>query len=625
MSSSWKLYLLLVVASTVGFACVDSGCPQGSHEVDGKCRDLADGDGGKSMRGVEGTGRGSAGSSGSGPSGSSISGRGAAGTNQPTGGQPADAGASTMGDAASAAPDAAIPEPVQCADMTCSPYAVCSEDTGTPTCVCAAGYEGDGVTCRNVDECATSTHDCGANASCLDELGSFKCECKLGYEGDGRICTANPCEPRANPCDSATTACRAEGGKAVCDCIAGRDRCDGNPLACATDSANDTRHCGACTRACAGALACEDGECEQAIVALSLGHEHSCALDSQSNVLCWGTNGSFELGRMTGMPFYQAAASTVGPVKQVDAGFARSCARTAGDDVVCWGSNYARFLSQDDTRPWGVFTIASNIPAMKEVSIGSSAICGRFESTVDCWGISLGASLGTASIPANEGRTFADRYSMDIANAVSLSMGNRMGCATIRGGGVTCWGGGRSGPQPIADIGLTPVAGATQIAVSLTTLPQDTSDSACVTLSSRRAMCWGRNDSGQLGNASNTATDVATALTVTDANSNPLEQVQQVGVGAQHACALLDSGDVVCWGRADRLGNGSSGTGAQRSFVTVRGVNDALELAVGSNHSCVRRASGQVQCWGDNAKGQLGVDPATTAASLVPVNVTGLP
>ncbi|HMI92223.1 MAG TPA: hypothetical protein VK509_12695, partial [Polyangiales bacterium] len=187
------------------------------------------------------------------------------------------------------------------------------------------------------------------------------------------------------------------------------------------------------------------------------------------------------------------------------------------------------------------------------------------------------------------------------------------------------WGSGRSGPQPVVDANSTPIADATQLSVSLPTVGQATADSACAAFSSGRAMCWGHNDSGQLGNPSNTATDVAAALTVTDPNSTPLEQVKQVGVGAQHACALLTTGAVVCWGRRDRLGNGSSGTAAQRSFVPVRGIDDALELAVGSNHGCVRRATGQVQCWGDNAKGQLGVDPATTVSSLVPVNVTGLP
>jgi alpha-tubulin suppressor-like RCC1 family protein len=50
-------------------------------------------------------------------------------------------------------------------------------------------------------------------------------------------------------------------------------------------------------------------------------------------------------------------------------------------------------------------------------------------------------------------------------------------------------------------------------------------------------------------------------------------------------------------------------------------LNDATELALGNNHGCAIRANGSVVCWGDNAKGQLGVNPATTPSSLRPVTV----
>ena len=42
------------------------------------------------------------------------------------------------------------------------------------------GYSGDGVTCTNIDECASSDHDCHANAECTDTVGSWDCACSTG-------------------------------------------------------------------------------------------------------------------------------------------------------------------------------------------------------------------------------------------------------------------------------------------------------------------------------------------------------------------------------------------------------------------------------------------------------------
>ena len=40
----------------------------------------------------------------------------------------------------------------------------------------------------DVDECATSTHNCHGVAHCLNNPGSFSCECRKDYIGDGIAC-----------------------------------------------------------------------------------------------------------------------------------------------------------------------------------------------------------------------------------------------------------------------------------------------------------------------------------------------------------------------------------------------------------------------------------------------------
>uniref|UniRef100_A0A8C3ICT1 Nidogen 2 n=1 Tax=Chrysemys picta bellii TaxID=8478 RepID=A0A8C3ICT1_CHRPI len=58
---------------------------------------------------------------------------------------------------------------------------------GSFSCVCLAGYTGNGHNCSDVDECAEGR--CHQAAACYNTPGSFSCRCKPGYQGDGFHCT----------------------------------------------------------------------------------------------------------------------------------------------------------------------------------------------------------------------------------------------------------------------------------------------------------------------------------------------------------------------------------------------------------------------------------------------------
>jgi len=83
------------------------------------------------------------------------------------------------------------------------------------------GYEGDGMTCTNVDECTTGAAMCDPNATCMDEPGSFTCTCDMGYAGDGTTCAdEDECTLGTAMC-GADSACLNTDGAFECRCLHG--------------------------------------------------------------------------------------------------------------------------------------------------------------------------------------------------------------------------------------------------------------------------------------------------------------------------------------------------------------------------------------------------------------------
>lgn len=64
----------------------------------------------------------------------------------------------------------------------------CQNTEGSFICSCPAGFllNSDGVTCRDLDECATGQNLCQQN--CINTEGSYTCTCDNGYTQVGDKC-----------------------------------------------------------------------------------------------------------------------------------------------------------------------------------------------------------------------------------------------------------------------------------------------------------------------------------------------------------------------------------------------------------------------------------------------------
>ena len=96
-------------------------------------------------------------------------------------------------------------------------------------CECNDGYEGDGFSCSDIDECSIQSHNCDSNANCFNKIGSFECICKTGFDGDGVIChDIDECYTNIHNCD-VEAVCTNSIGSYTCQCI---DGFSGDGLTC---------------------------------------------------------------------------------------------------------------------------------------------------------------------------------------------------------------------------------------------------------------------------------------------------------------------------------------------------------------------------------------------------------
>jgi alpha-tubulin suppressor-like RCC1 family protein len=135
---------------------------------------------------------------------------------------------------------------------------------------------------------------------------------------------------------------------------------------------------------------------------------------------------------------------------------------------------------------------------------------------------------------------------------------------------------------------------------------------ACARTTDGRVWCWGRNNTGQLGDG-DAPNDSDVPVRVLGPNgTTPLTAVTGLSVNQSHSCVVLSNHQARCWGdnSAGQLGDGTEDP--REHAVVVRNPTDTgpltgvAQISAGGNHTCAVLTNGQVRCWGSGTFGQLG-------------------
>ncbi len=313
------------------------------------------------------------------------------------------------------------------------------------------------------------------------------------------------------------------------------------------------------------------------------------------------------------------ASCSAGPaaVASFATGGSHTCASSTAGAVRCWGAPGDGRLGQpgyddtigDDEPPsdWDPLELGPDVEA---VYAGSGHSCvRRANGAILCWGNNDNGQLGYGhnmdvgdDEPPNE---FGD---LPLTNVVDIAIGTSHTCALNDAGEIRCWGYNNAGQLGYGDtmlrgddetIAALPAVALPQPAVEVVAGENHT----CARLQSGEAVCWGRADGGQLGygNLDGIGDD------------EPADAAGPVPVGGKvididthynHTCAVLEGGTVRCWGanNSGQLGTGDTkAVGERKTPAEVGDIaldDEAIAVEVGNSHTCVLTSTGKVRCWG---------------------------
>lgn len=315
-------------------------------------------------------------------------------------------------------------------------------------------------------------------------------------------------------------------------------------------------------------------ELEDPILDIVTGHEHSCLFTLENEIYCWGSDSAEQTGDRGGAPNHLPTRITsldgLNPndLASLETGEQHTCALDDEGFVYCWGDNSHGQLGIPASIPQDLAVqvpfIDSNNPAI-DLSTGWNHTCAVLEDgTIACWGDNQYGQLGDDTTDSNH-EAYVDAIGDSIAPAIEVSAGKTHTCAVTEDDEVFCWGNNDAGqlgqaddPQNPDPSSSVPLAAALSPDLDAPIVQLNAgADSTCALREDLTLTCWGDNAEGAAG-LSATADPVVSTPTQLP-NAFLPEDIVTIHFRGQTPCALLADQHLYCWGdnRTMVLGNGA--------------------------------------------------------------------
>ena len=247
--------------------------------------------------------------------------------------------------------------------------------------------------------------------------------------------------------------------------------------------------------------------------------------------------------------------------------------------------------------------------ANNKLSAGNSHTCAILDNgDLKCWGLGWHGQLGDGGSGFGYYTNAPSSTAINLGSgrtAVAVSAGGSHTCAILDNGDLKCWGYGGNGQ--LGDGGSNtntnaPSSTAINLGTGRTAVAVSAGESlTCAILDNGDLKCWGRDNYGQLGDGgSNTDTNAPSSTAI---NLGTGRTAVAVAAGDHHTCAILDNGDLKCWGRDSQgqLGDGGSNTDTNAPSSTAINLGSgrtAVAVSAGNAHTCAILDNGDLKCWG---------------------------
>jgi alpha-tubulin suppressor-like RCC1 family protein len=352
---------------------------------------------------------------------------------------------------------------------------------------------------------------------------------------------------------------------------------------------------------------------------ISAGYAHSVELKSDGTVWTWGDNSGHQLGLGSGFTAsYSSVAeevSSISGVIAVAAGENHALALKSDGTVWAWGENDHGQLGDPTITATGSVISFSDVPNKVPSLSGITAIAAGTDfslaldnsGTVWAWGRNDVGQLGDGQLGDGTTPTASILAPVKITTlpiVTEIAAGESHALVVGIGGSVWAWGSNSNGQLGINSPPATTAYSTTPVQVTglysgvLNVAAGDLNSFAL--MSDGTVVAWGLNAAGQLGNGSNTDSDVPVRV-------NTLTGVTAISAGYSQTLALDLNGAIWAWGAnaSGELGNVNLPTNGSNT-PQANGFTAGTGCSAGYFFSLALKNDGTAWAWGNNDSGQLG-------------------